>query len=202
MCWKQQQTIIYRINNKVPPHSPGDCTQHLRIDHCVCSRSVAQSCLTLCDPTDCSPLGSPVHKILQVRILEWVAISGYNGKEYEKERIAVRSLSRVRLFATPWTAARQASLSFGISQFAQTHFHRVDDATQPSHPLSLCSLLFLPSVFPSNRVFSNESAHYNGKEYEKECGYMLKKSWIHLEREFPFKGVSMLPEKVLSPVNP
>ena len=62
-----------------------------------------------------------------------------------------------------------------LPEFAQTHFHQVDDAIQPSHPLSLCSLLFLPSVFPSNRVFSNESAHYNGKEYEKECGYMLKK---------------------------
>ena len=100
----------------MPLHSPGDCTQHLRIDRCVCSRSVAQSCLTLCDPTDCSPLGSPVQEILQVRILEWVAISGHNGKDYEKECIAVRSLSCVRLFATPWTTARQASLSFSISQ--------------------------------------------------------------------------------------
>ena len=36
---------------------------------------VTQSCLTLCDPTDCSPLGSSVHGILQARILEWVAIS-------------------------------------------------------------------------------------------------------------------------------
>ena len=36
--------------------------------------SVAQSCLTLCDPMDCSPSGSPVPGILQARILEWVAI--------------------------------------------------------------------------------------------------------------------------------
>ena len=35
---------------------------------------VIQSCLTLCDPVDCSPLGSSVHEILQARILEWVAI--------------------------------------------------------------------------------------------------------------------------------
>ena len=39
---------------------------------CVCE--VAQSCLTLCDPMDCSPPGSSVHGILQARILEWVAI--------------------------------------------------------------------------------------------------------------------------------
>ena len=44
----------------------------------------------------------------------------------------VESLSRVRLFVTPWTAACQASLSF--PEFAQTHVHWVDDALQPSHP--------------------------------------------------------------------
>ena len=42
---------------------------------CVCVSSVTQSCLTLCDPTDCSPPGSSVHGIFQARILEWVAIS-------------------------------------------------------------------------------------------------------------------------------
>ena len=40
---------------------------------CVCVCSVAKSCLTLCDPMDCSPPGSSVHGISQVRILEWVA---------------------------------------------------------------------------------------------------------------------------------
>ena len=43
---------------------------------------IAQLCPTLCDPMDCSPLGSSVHEILQARILEWVAISfsrGCNG---------------------------------------------------------------------------------------------------------------------------
>ena len=48
-----------------------------------------------------------------------------------------QSLSRVRLFATLWTAARQASLSITNSQsFTQTHVHQVGDAIQPSHPLS------------------------------------------------------------------
>ena len=43
-------------------------------DVCVCCVSVAQSCLTLCDPMDYSSLGSSVYGILQARILEWVAI--------------------------------------------------------------------------------------------------------------------------------
>ena len=50
---------------------------------------------------------------------------------------SVQSLSRVQLFATPWTAAHQASLSTTISQSSiQTHVHRASDAIQPSHPLS------------------------------------------------------------------
>ena len=65
---------------------------------------------------------------------------------------SVQSLSCVRLFETPWTAAHQASLSITISQ---RHDHRFSGAIQPSHPLS--SLLLLPSIFPSIRVFSNES---------------------------------------------
>ena len=68
--------------------------------------SVTQSCLTLCNPMDCSTLGLPVHRQLP--------------------------------------------------ELAQTHVHCVGDAIQPSHPL--LSLLLPPSIFPSIRVFSNESA--------------------------------------------
>ena len=67
--------------------------------------SVAQSCLTLCDPINWSTPGLPVHHQLP--------------------------------------------------ESTQTHVHRVGDAIQPSHPLS--SLLLLPSIFPSIRVFSSES---------------------------------------------
>ena len=48
---------------------------------------------------------------------------------------SVQSLSCVRLIATPWIAACQASLSITNSEFTQTHVHRVSDAIQPSHPL-------------------------------------------------------------------
>ena len=64
---------------------------------------------------------------------------------------SVQSLSHVRLFATPWIAACQASLF----EFTQTHVDWVGDAIQPSHPLS--SLLLLLPIPPSIRVFSNES---------------------------------------------
>ena len=61
-----------------------------------------QSCLTLCTPIDGSPPGSPVPGILQARILEWVAISFSNAWKW---KVKVKSLSCVRLLATPYTAA-------------------------------------------------------------------------------------------------
>ena len=74
---------------------------------------VAQSCLTLCDPIDGCPAGFPVPGILQARTLEWVAISFSNAWKW---KVKVNSLSRVRLLATPWTAAHQAPLSMGFSR--------------------------------------------------------------------------------------
>ena len=67
---------------------------------------------------------------------------------------SVQLLSRIQLFANPWTAA-SLSVHRQLLEFTQTHVHRVGDAIQPSHPLS--SLLLLPSIFPSIRVFSNKS---------------------------------------------
>ena len=58
-----------------------------------------QSCPTLCDPIDGSPPGSPVPGILQARTLEWVAIAFSNAWKW---KVKVKSLSRVRLSATPW----------------------------------------------------------------------------------------------------
>ena len=60
---------------------------------------------TLCNPIDGSPPGSPVPGSLQARTLEWVAISFSNAWKW---KVKVKSLSRVRLLATPWTAAHQA----------------------------------------------------------------------------------------------
>ena len=72
-----------------------------------------QSCPTLCDPTDSSPPGSPAPGILQARTLEWVDISFSNAWKW---KVKVKSLSRARLLATPWTAAYQAPSSMGFSR--------------------------------------------------------------------------------------
>ena len=83
----------------------------------VCLQNYAaksrQLCPTLCDPIDGSPPGSPIPGILQARTLERVAISFSNEWKW---KVKVKSLSRVWLLATPWTAAHQAPPSMGFSR--------------------------------------------------------------------------------------
>ena len=66
------------------------------------------------------------------------------------------SLSRVRLFVTPWSAAHEASLSIANCQSPPKPMSI--ELMMPSNHLILCRPLLLPSTFPSIRVFSNESA--------------------------------------------
>ena len=70
--------------------------------------------------------------------------------------VVVQSLSRVQLFVTPWTAACKASLSFTISQSLLKLMSI--QPVMPSNHLLCDALLLLPSIFPSIRAFSNESA--------------------------------------------
>ena len=69
---------------------------------------------------------------------------------------SVQSFSLVRLFVTPWTTVCQASLS--ITNSRSSHKPMSIELVMPSNHLILCRLLILPSIFPSTRVFSNESA--------------------------------------------
>ena len=72
-----------------------------------------QSCLTLCDPIDGGPPGSPIPGILQARTLEWAAISFCSAWKW---KVKVNLLSRVWLLAIPGTAAHQAPPSMGFSR--------------------------------------------------------------------------------------
>ena len=88
------------------------CLTYLKLWAAAAAKSL-QSYPTLCDPIDVSPPGSPVPGILQARTLEWVAISFSSAWKW---KVKVKSLSRVRLFPTPWTAAHQAPPSMGFSR--------------------------------------------------------------------------------------
>ena len=132
----------------------------------------------LCSPMNYSLLGSSFHGILQARILEWVAMPSSRGSSWLRDWThvsyvscigrfypswhlgspqvsSVQSLSRIRHFVTLWTAARQASLS--IANYWSLLSLMSIESVMPSNHLILCrSLLLLPSIFLSIRVFSNE----------------------------------------------
>ena len=79
--------------------------------HAAAAAKSCQSCLTQCDPIDGSPPGSPVPGILQARTLERVAISFANAWKW---KVKVKSLSRVWLFTTLWTAATRLLCPWGF----------------------------------------------------------------------------------------
>ena len=113
----------------------------------------------LLDPHDCSPQGSSADGILQARILEWAAMPppgdlpnpGIEPASLMSPAFgsSVQSLRLFRLFATPRTAARQASLPIINSWRCQAHVHHVGDAIQPSHPLSSPSSPAFLQSFPA-----------------------------------------------------
>ena len=120
----------------------------------ACCCLVAQSCLTLCDPMDCSPPGISVHRISQARILEWVVISSSRGSSRHRGQTQVSCIGKWVLYhRTAWEARGDAwrslsvnssqshlfpllslSLSFFLSFKLSRHFI--------SHKLSSCHLVY------------------------------------------------------------
>ena len=92
---------------------PAQCMKFMYEVYAAAAAKSLQPCPTLHDPIDGSPPHSPVPGILQARTLEWVAISFSNAWKW---KVKGKLLSRVWLFATPWTAAYQAPPSMGFSR--------------------------------------------------------------------------------------
>ena len=102
--WKFSVHILWSLSSRI-----------LSITLLACTAAAAKllSRIRLCAiAIDGSPRGSPIPGILQARTLEWVATSFSNAWKW---KVKVKSLSRVRLLVTPWTAAHQAPLSMGFS---------------------------------------------------------------------------------------
>ena len=130
---------------------------------CVRAKSL-QSCLTLCDPADCSPPGSSIHGILQARILEWVSVTSSRGSSPTQgsnpsllhilhwqagslplappgKPTNVNRFSSVAQSCPSLCDPMDCSMpGFPVHhqppKFTQTHVNPVGDAIQPSHPLS------------------------------------------------------------------
>ena len=120
----------------------------------------------VCQATVPRPPGAPSKAPGRASVQAALALAYFSCNKFFS---SVQSLSRVRLFATPWTVARQASLSITNSR-RRLKLMSIE-SVMPSNHLILCNpLLLLPSLFPNIRVFSNESdLHLN----ENICQYFL-----------------------------
>ena len=100
-----------------------------------------QSCLTLCNPLDGSPTGSPIPGILQARTLEWVAISFSNAWKW---KVKVKSLSCVRLLATPWMQPTRLLCPWyfqaRVLEWGAVAFSEVGVSNKTIHVKVLCKL--------------------------------------------------------------
>ena len=91
---------MWDLNSLTMDRTLAPCISKSNLNHWTarkvpcCSCSVAQSCLTLCEPVNCSPPGSSVHGISQARILEWVAISSCRGSSRPRDPTHVSCTGR------------------------------------------------------------------------------------------------------------
>ena len=150
--------------------------QSLSVTRSTAAAAAAKSlqlCPTLCSPIDGSPPGSPIPGILQARTLEWVAVSFSNAWKWKGK---VKSLSCVRLLATPWTAAHQAPPSMGFSR--QEYWSGVPS---PS-PTTQCLLQYI--LFYSITVSKDLNVNYIATIYRDDLtGKQAKKTREEVKRE-------------------
>ena len=130
------------------------------MDYAAAAAKSLQSCPTLCNPMDCSPPGSWIHGVFQARVLEWGAISFSNAWKW---KVKVKSLSRVRLLATPWTIVHQASESMGFSR--QEYWIGVPLAS----PIWIISSVQFSSVQFSHSVMSNSLRPHESQHARPLC---------------------------------
>ena len=141
-----------------------------------------QSCLTLCDPRDGSPPGSPVPGILQERTLEWVAIAFSNAWKW---KVKVKSLSRVRLLVTPWTAAYQAPPSMGFSR--QEYWSGVPLPSPREWWDNIKGTIFKKSLFYIGVWLINNVVLFPGVQVEKSDSVLYTHISILFKILFPFR---------------
>ena len=136
--------FLHSVSRFLPALGPPEfCSMHPLLHSSVAAAAKSlQLCPTLCDPIDGSPLGSPVPGILQIRTLEWVAIAFSNAWKW---KVKGKSLSHVRLFTTPRTAAHQAPLSmeFSKQEYWSGCYIPIKVTSVFSSPFGFCSKLCL-----------------------------------------------------------
>ena len=150
--------------------------------------------LTLCDPIDSSPPGSPIPGILQARILEWVAIAFSNAWKW---KVKVKSLSCVWFLATPCTAAYQAPPSMGFSMQEYWSGVGVTGPIFNSQSLSLPTCVKV-KVKSLSRVWLSAGLWTVAHQAPLSMGFSRQEYWSGL----PFPSPGDLPHPGIEPRSP
>ena len=138
-------TIISTSVGKDPLEGMEEPSQTTRVSNSVCL--VAQSCPTLCDPMDCSPSGSSVYRILQARILEWVASSFSNACMH------ANSLQSCPTLCDPIDGSPLGSSVYRILQARKLEWIAISFSTPFTTSSQLFSLHLAETSFPCNEHF-------------------------------------------------
>ena len=128
---------------------------------------VAQSCLTLCNPTDCSSPGSSVHGILQARILERVAIPFSRGSSSPRDQTWVSSTAG--RFYTIWPPGKSISIDvYTKNIFKRAWYSEINPSCillpEPVHQFCIGAQFFLPAALLLNT--SNSAIHHLNSDQE------------------------------------
>ena len=156
---------------------------------CVCARLGIQSCLILCDPVDCHPPGSSVHRILQARILEWVAILFSRESSQPKDQTQVSCIAD--RFFTIW-ANREARVSRTVvlkaDQISESH----GEILKPTIPVLYSRAI--ASKFLGRGIGCQELPKFTqvilifSQFWKPMCGVLFSRTWVQRKGEETERG--------------
>ena len=130
---------------------------------CVC----AQSCLTLCDPMDCSPPGSTFHGILQARILEWVAISYCRESSQPRDQICLSCSSCIGRWILYYFGNRQPSFLGQILRKVQSPKLKPGKNRNMNRPTTSTETGSIILKFTRNKNPASEASQVNSTKHLK-----------------------------------
>ena len=176
---RPKQTFLHRHTDDQEPHE-----KMLNVSNQwseVKGSKVAQSCLILCDPVDCSLPGFSVHGILQAGVLEWVAISFSRGSSRPRDWTQVSRIGgrRFNLWAT----------GKALQNYAETSSHTSQNGHQRKYPQTLSAGEGVERRESSYAVGGNVNWY---SHYGEQCGGSLKKLKIKL----PYDPTNPVPEHI------
>ena len=170
-------SIIAKTGKQPNCPSTGEWTKKIWCTYTHIYVKVAQLCLTLCDPIDCSLPGSSVHGILQTRILEWVAVPVSRGTSWPRNRTSISCIAGG--FFTSW-ATREACTHRCACTHTHAHTHMLTHMHRHPHKMEYCCCCCCYLVTKLCQLFATPSCQapllmgFPRQEYNSGLHFLLQ----------------------------